>query len=138
MAAVVDFAVFVAVKASFGALATRLLRVDPETALELRGTLVACTMLFAALYVIVLHALAGQTIGKLVLRIRVVAADGGAPPFGVSVLRFAGYLASLMPFGLGFIMAGLRADRRALHDLLAGTRVERMRLADEERTWISG
>jgi uncharacterized RDD family membrane protein YckC len=42
------------------------------------------------------------------------------------VLRFFAYGASLFPFGLGFVMAGLRSDRRALHDLLAGTRVERL------------
>src|SRR5207244_9479926 len=28
--------------------------------------------------------------------------------------------------GLGYVMAGLRHDKRALHDLIAGTRVERV------------
>jgi uncharacterized RDD family membrane protein YckC len=28
--------------------------------------------------------------------------------------------------GIGYLMAGLRTDKRALHDLLAGTRVERL------------
>ena len=56
---------------------------------------------------------------------RVVGADGEPPALGASVLRFIGYFVSLLPFGFGFVMAGLRADRRALHDLLAGTRVDR-------------
>ena len=74
-----------------------------------------------------LHALVGQTIGKLVVRVRVVGADGEPPAPGASVLRFIGYFVSLLPFGFGFVMAGLRTDRRALHDLLAGTHVERLR-----------
>jgi uncharacterized RDD family membrane protein YckC len=30
--------------------------------------------------------------------------------------------------GLGHVLAGLRKDKRALHDLLAGSRVERLAL----------
>jgi uncharacterized RDD family membrane protein YckC len=29
-------------------------------------------------------------------------------------------------FGIGYLMVGLRSDKRALHDLIAGTRVERL------------
>jgi uncharacterized RDD family membrane protein YckC len=125
-AAVVDFAVFWLVNLTLGLLAARVFRVDVESAFALRSSLAACTMLFVALYVIVLHALEGQTLGKLVVRVRVVGADDLPPPIGASVLRFFAYFASLLPFGLGFFMAGLRADRRALHDLIAGTRVERV------------
>ena len=127
-AALVALGVFFAVKTSLAWLAVRVLRVDVDGALGLRGALFACTALFVALYVVVLHAIAGQTIGKLVMRVRVVDADGSPLAFGTSLLRFFAYLASLMPFGLGFVMAGLRADRRALHDLVAGTRVERPNL----------
>ena len=124
VAALIDFIVFAIVKASLGALAARVWRADVG-ALGLRGVLIACTGLFVVLYVVALHALVGQTIGKLVVRVRVVGADGEPPALGASVLRFIGYLVSLLPFGFGFVMAGLRADRRALHDLLAGTRVDR-------------
>ena len=82
--------------------------------------------LFVVLYAIALHALEGQTVGKLLVGIRVVGLDGEPPAFGASVLRFVAYAASLLPLGLGFVMAGLRSDKRALHDLLAGTRVERL------------
>ena len=126
VAAIVDFAVFWLVNLTLGLLAARMFRVDLESALALRSSLAACTVLFVALYVIVLHALEGQTIGKLVVRVRVVGPDDLPPPVGASVLRFFAYFVSLLPFGLGFIMAGLRADRRGLHDLIAGTRVERV------------
>jgi len=126
VAAIVDLAVFWLTKLTLGVLVARVFRVDLESALGLRSSLAACTVLFAALYLIVLHALEGQTIGKLVVGVRVLGTGDVPPPIGVSVLRFFAYLVSLMPFGLGFAMAGLRTDRRALHDLIAGTRVERV------------
>jgi uncharacterized RDD family membrane protein YckC len=126
VAALLDFGLFAIVKLSLGVLAARVWRTEPDGPLGLQGTIVACTMLFVALYTIVLHALEGQTVGKLIVGVRVVGLDGDPPPLGTSVLRFFAYAVSLFPFALGFVMAGLRSDRRALHDLLAGTRVERL------------
>jgi len=58
---------------------------------------------------------------------------GPPPALGAALLRFVAYFASAAPFALGFVMAGLRHDKRALHDLIAGTRVERLsRAAGEE------
>lgn len=69
----------------------------------------------------------GQTIGKMAAGIRVV--RGGSPAdrgdrvtLGHAIVRAAGYLASALPAGLGFLPA-LAGDRRALHDRLADTRV---------------
>jgi uncharacterized RDD family membrane protein YckC len=136
--ALVDLVVILLVKASLGVIAARVFRADLGAT---QGALVACTLLFAALYVIGLHALEGQTVGKLVVGARVVGPDGAPPAVGVSVLRFVGYFVSLLPFGLGFAMAGLRTDRRALHDLLAGTRVERLTRpatpSQQEIAWTS-
>jgi uncharacterized RDD family membrane protein YckC len=75
-------------------------------------------------YFVVLHAGAGQTLGKAALRVRVARPDG--QPIGVvrSAVRFAGYFASALPLGLGFAIA-LASGRRALHDYLAGTAVVR-------------
>ena len=82
-------------------------------------------------YFVMFTAATGQTIGKMAAGIRVV---GTAPAdvihdrvtFGRAVLRTAGYFASLLPAGLGFLPAfvGPR-DHRALHDRLAETRVVR-------------
>jgi uncharacterized RDD family membrane protein YckC len=57
--------------------------------------------------------------------VRVVGIEGDALSIGAALLRFAGYFASAGICGLGFVMAGLRRDRRALHDLLAGSCVVR-------------
>ena len=79
----------------------------------------------------------GQNLGKLLLGVRVVRADTGAPAgFGRGVmLRFAvpvGLIITLNAFfmlGLVFLIVDyafmFRADRRCLHDLMAGTKVVR-------------
>jgi len=126
VAALLDFALFWLVKLSLAVMASRVWRSEPDVALGAQGIVAACMALFVVLYTIALHALEGQTVGKLLVGIRVVGLDGEPPAFGASVLRFVAYAASLLPLGLGFVMAGLRSDKRALHDLLAGTRVERL------------
>jgi uncharacterized RDD family membrane protein YckC len=84
------------------------------------------TWLFTAVYFTVLHMVAGQTIGKSLVGIRVVGMDGALLTVGPALLRYlAGYLSAL-PLGFGFLVAGLRRDKRALHDLIAGSRVERL------------
>ena len=125
VAALLDFALFGFVKLSLGVLAARVWRTELDAPGGVQGLITVCTMLFAAFYTIVLHAFEGQTVGKLLVGARVVGLDGEPPPLGASILRYFAYAVSLLPFGVGFIMAGLRSDRRALHDLLAGTRVER-------------
>jgi uncharacterized RDD family membrane protein YckC len=126
VAALLDFALFGIVKFSLGLIAAQAWRTELDAPGGVQGVITACTMVFAASYTVVLHSLEGQTIGKLLVGVRVVGLDGEPPPLGASVLRYFAYAVSLLPFGLGFVMAGLRADRRGLHDLLAGTRVERL------------
>jgi uncharacterized RDD family membrane protein YckC len=95
----------------------------------MQGAVAFFTVLFAVLYPAVLHALAGQTIGKLVVGVRVVATDGDLLPGGAALLRAVVHWGSLVVMlGLGHVLAGLRKDKRALHDLLAGSRVERLAL----------
>lgn len=79
-----------------------------------------------AAYGIIFHWLWGQTLGKMALQIRVVSMDGGPLSFGQAVGRYFAVRLSVLILGIGFIMAGVRADKRALHDLLVGTRVERL------------
>lgn len=79
-------------------------------------------------YLATFVAAGGQTIGKMAAGIRVVPADPGASrservSFGQAVVRAAGYLASALPAGLGFLPAFFGEERRALHDRLADTRV---------------
>jgi uncharacterized RDD family membrane protein YckC len=128
LATLADFVVFFVVYLSFNAIGARLLGADVET--EAKPTAAFFTLVFCGAYTTVLHSLAGQTLGKMIVGVRVVAGEDGRPPFGAALLRFIGYFASLATFSLGFVMAGLRRDKRALHDLIAGTRVERVEEAE--------
>ena len=60
----------------------------------------------------------------MVFRVRVVTLAGGPLPFGISVLRHLGSWISAVILGVGYLVAAFRSDKRALHDLIAGTRVE--------------
>jgi uncharacterized RDD family membrane protein YckC len=125
VAALVDFSLFFLVQVSFGYIAGRVIGPDVEDSMAFVPLVWMFTALFAGTYTTVLHGLVGgQTIGKMLVGIRVVDVDGSAVSVGAALLRFAGYFASLAGFGLGYVMAGLRRDKRALHDLIAGTRVE--------------
>jgi uncharacterized RDD family membrane protein YckC len=125
VALVIDVLVLAIVEASFRFAARRLWGASIEDSAVLHSMTALFTLIFACVYVTVLHAGTGQTIGKLVVKAHVVLADGGPVPVGVAVLRFFAHFVSCVTFGFGYLMAGLRSDKRALHDLIAGTRVER-------------
>jgi uncharacterized RDD family membrane protein YckC len=106
---------------------TRLLFGDAvEDSRVLRAANRTFEFIFGALYTVLFHWLWGQTFGKMAVRIRVVMVDGAGLTLGIAVLRYLGSILSALLFGIGYIMAGVRADKRALHDLIAHTRVERI------------
>ncbi|HMH50728.1 MAG TPA: RDD family protein [Candidatus Acidoferrum sp.] len=125
VALAIDLLVLMLVDGTFKLTARRLWGASVEDSAVLHSMTTLFTLIFAGVYVTILHAAAGQTIGKLVVRAHVVLVDGGPVPVGVALLRFFAYFASCVTLGLGYLMAGLRRDKRALHDLIAGTRVER-------------
>jgi uncharacterized RDD family membrane protein YckC len=86
---------------------------------------VSFLLLIAGGYFTLFTAAGGQTIGKMAVGIKVISmGEGqGRVPLGHSVLRAAAYAISALPAGLGFIPALVGADRRAVHDRLADTRV---------------
>jgi uncharacterized RDD family membrane protein YckC len=82
-------------------------------------------LLIAGGYLTLFTAAGGQTIGKMATGIRVVSMDPDLVrvPLGRAILRAAVYFVSALPAGLGFLPALVGADRRAIHDRLADTRV---------------
>jgi uncharacterized RDD family membrane protein YckC len=100
---------------------------DAADARPVRAAADLVMILVTALYWVGLHAFGGQTLGKMAVGVRVVALDGGPVTLAQSVLRALGYWISSFTLGIGYLVAALRPDKRALHDLIAATRVERLR-----------
>lgn len=86
------------------------------------------TAAVAVLNFVVLASLSGRTVGKWVTGLRVERVTGAPPGLARILFRHTvGYLMTLATGGLGFLIAALSAEGRALHDLLAGTVVVRGR-----------
>lgn len=65
----------------------------------------------------------GQTIGKMLLKLRVIGDDGRPVDAAGGVLRAAGCMLVPLTLGLSYVPALFSSDHRALHDRMAGTRV---------------
>ena len=65
----------------------------------------------------------GQTLGMRPWRLMVQRNDGATLSFLRAWLRYACGWLSLLPAGAGMLLCLFDRDRRALHDVLAGTRV---------------
>jgi uncharacterized RDD family membrane protein YckC len=93
--------------------------------LLLAGVLVALGIILSAVYFVGFTGGCGQTPAKMLLGLRVIRRDGRSAGYGRAFVRWVGYGLGVLTLGLGFLIALLNRDRRALHDWLAGTRVVR-------------
>lgn len=76
------------------------------------------------LVVIYLWLVSSSTPGKWLLRMRIVdERTYRKPTTRQFVVRYLGYIASLLPLGLGFFWAGWDKNKQAWHDKIAGTLV---------------
>ena len=94
------------------------------------GLILIGIVAFIAIFVIqmVLLGTRGQTIGKIALKIRIVDARTGAHP-GVARLvllrTIVNWILGIIPlYGLVDALFIFREDRRTIHDMIAGTRVD--------------
>lgn len=63
----------------------------------------------------------GATVGKFLLKMRVVRSDGSKVGLGRALARYLSYILSALIFGIGFLMIAFRHDKRGLHDLICDT-----------------
>ncbi|MBD1221627.1 RDD family protein [Virgibacillus halodenitrificans] len=61
--------------------------------------------------------------GKMVCKIQVLNKDMTQISILKSIGRYFSYILSAIPFMLGFIVAGFTENKKALHDVICGTRV---------------
>jgi len=87
-----------------------------------RIAMAAMSFLYIA-YFTFFHANGGQTPAKRILRIKVISANGSDLSLLHALLRTFGYALSFLFLGAGFFLAAIEGQKRALHDLLAYTRV---------------
>ena len=135
VAVIIDTAVILVAQAVLYAAASVVFGVRSSIAIQVAAQVFGA-MLVAA-YPMLFHWRWGQTLGKMAVDIRVVTCrptptspgwltDDGQLTLGCAALRQLASLLSSAILGVGYLMAGLRCDKRALHDLIAGTRVERL------------
>jgi len=79
--------------------------------------------LWAFVYFAYPLAVAGRTFGMAVAGVRVVRVDGSELSSRRAIVRVLALPLSFLFLGLGLLLIVLRADRRALHDLIAGSAV---------------
>jgi uncharacterized RDD family membrane protein YckC len=91
---------------------------DPAL-ITLAGLLVAV----ATIYVLVFQLTWAYTLGMRVMKIRIIDQYGTPLSTLRAVARTAGYLASAVSLGLGFIWIGFDSEKRGLQDWLSGTYV---------------
>lgn len=65
----------------------------------------------------------GQTLGKKVMKIKVVTESGKAVGYKEAVVRFLGYILSGAVLGLGFLWIIWDKKKQGWHDKIAGTLV---------------
>lgn len=85
--------------------------------------LVAVHLLIAAIYHIWFVRYYAGTIGKILLGLTIVRADGAPMDWSTATVRFLGSWLSSLTLGVGFLMAAFDPEKRTLHDQIAKTRV---------------
>ncbi|HEY1278404.1 MAG TPA: RDD family protein [Acidimicrobiales bacterium] len=84
---------------------------------------IAWFALWAIVYFAHPWATSGRSLGMAIVGLRVVRADGTPVSFGRAVVRIVTLPLSLIFLGIGFLIMLVQPERRALHDLIAGTAV---------------
>ena len=87
---------------------------------------IVLALIAAVLDLGVLAGLTGRSVGKWITGLQIEHPGVGRPGIPRAFLRhFIGYPLSIIPFGLGFLMATVVPTGRALHDFISGTVVIR-------------
>ena len=94
----------------------------PKILLLILGLTTVASML-SCFYYVGMNWRFGATLGKMVIGAKIVNLDGSPIDFTRALWRYSGEILSWFTLGIGYLMIGLRDDKRGLHDLLAKTRV---------------
>lgn len=68
------------------------------------------------------------TLGKQILRLKVVNYKGGRISFNKAICRYLGQFISILPLGIGIFMIGWTKKKQGIHDMLAKCLIIRKRI----------
>jgi uncharacterized RDD family membrane protein YckC len=74
-------------------------------------------------YFIGMWAWKGQTLGQMIVNVKVIRIDSKPVDLRTSAIRFIGYLLCGLTLGLGFLVIAFDKNKQGLHDKLAETYV---------------
>lgn len=75
------------------------------------------------IYEVLMNGKYGATLGKMIVGAKIVRLDGSALGYKFAFFRFLARIVSDLTCYIGYLIVFFREDKRALHDLIAGTRV---------------
>ena len=125
-ASFIDLLILLGINGAVVLLTERLaqISIDAFSELQLLVPLVAFLMLLDFGYVVALTTFGGQTIGKMVIGIKIVLRDDKPAGFRSIVIRTVVAILSIVPCGVGYLYPVI-AKSHAMHDVLANTKVVR-------------
>jgi len=86
-------------------------------------TVIAVLTLSTIVYYVFFWTMTGQTLGMILLGLRVVTIEGRRLTVWRAIIRFIGYIIAALPFFLGFAWILVDNRRQGWHDKIAGTYV---------------
>jgi uncharacterized RDD family membrane protein YckC len=92
-------------------------------AMALAGVLTLINIAIAVAYEVYFVSTKGGTVGKMILGLKIIRADGGPVSAGLATARYFAQWISGIILMIGYIMAGLDIEKRSLHDRICNTRV---------------
>ncbi|MDY6853759.1 MAG: RDD family protein [Thermodesulfobacteriota bacterium] len=91
---------------------------------------IPCNFIITAItigYFIYFHGATGQTIGKMVCKIKVVQKNGDPLNYSTSFLRWVGYVLSSIALYIGFFWIAFDKNKQGWHDKIANTCVIKLK-----------
>jgi len=101
--------------------------INPEDISKMGGLELAAVVVSWLYFALMESSARGATVGKMILGLRVVDDQGARISFLRATGRFFAKIISAVILMIGYIMAAFTDRKRALHDILAGTLVVKLR-----------
>jgi len=104
--------------------------------LTLEGTFALCyfsSIFLSMIYFTYFYSTSGQTLGKKLLRIKVISSDEDNLYFATGIIRYIGYYISALLVLVGFLMIFFNKEKQGLHDKLAATYVVSVPKKEDEK-----